>query len=234
DLDLAILDLQVVHRRLEVIGRDVQQLATHLARGVGDRARDAVGGLAAAARPSVWAGLRVALDDLDLVGRDAQDLGRDQDKAAVAAGDIDRADMDAHGAVVVDPTARRRRRRADRPATHGDPNPLAGLAILPCRVLTHALQAFFQAQAGPGIAIAHQIAGLGGVAIAEFQRIDTQIARHVVDVRFEGKGGRRRTRRAVGARLRLVGEDLEAVDLDVLALVVAAQENADDAAEGEG
>ncbi len=231
-----------------MVGRQLEQPLPDLTRRVGHGARRAVGGNAAATRRPARPAARIALNDLNLLGRDTQDLGGDQHIAAVDARDIYRADGDAHRTVVVDPADRGRRRHAAGPATDGDadafkPSCRRGSRIarrrmsavrgtlVPGRVLPHAVQAQLQTQVGPRVAVAHQVAGLDRVVHAKLKRVDPELTRQVVDVRFERESGRRRARRAIGAARSLVGQHLEAVDLDIGALIVAAQENADDPAQ---
>ena len=82
--------------------------------------------------------------------------------------------MDADRAVGIYAADRGRRRHATGPAADRDADALARSlrAVLPGRMFAHPLKAELEADAGPRVAIAHQIAGLDAVQHPELQRVD--------------------------------------------------------------
>jgi len=76
-----------------------------------------------------------------------------------------------------------------------------------------------EADRGKRRADRHQAAGDGGVALAEFQRVEAEALAERVHRLLHGEGGLDAAGRAIGLRARLVGDDVEALQVEVGALV---------------
>jgi hypothetical protein len=87
---------------------------------------------------------------------------------------------------------------------------------------------------GPGIVVAHRIAGFSRVLQSERKWIMPKCACQVVDRRFDSEGGSWRAGSAIGACLRFVRQYFIAVDPQIGAFVVTAEQNTDNSAQREG
>src|SRR5947209_20127213 len=87
-------DLEILRRRLELVGGDLEELAARLQRGLLHRAADAVGRLTARGNRTMRRGVGLAGLDADLVRRNAESLGRDHGEPRRRPADVGRADQD--------------------------------------------------------------------------------------------------------------------------------------------
>ena len=95
------------------------------------------------------------------------------------AGDVDRADDDAEGAVglqAADRAGRLERRRTGRRWRRRRPRSGAGSRSFQVGMVAQALQALAQPDPRPGAAVGHRVALVGGVLEAQLDRVDAELA----------------------------------------------------------
>ena len=105
-----------------------------------------------------------------------------------------------------------------------------GSALLPERMLGSRSRHCAEPQARPRLAAAHGVPVAGDIRQAPLERIQVQLAQRLVDRLFERERRRRRARRPVRAGRLLRGQDVERLDVDVLAAIVPAEQDREDPA----
>ena len=104
-LHATVDDVEVVDRRLELLGRDLEQLTAGLACCLENSAAKAVCHLAPGRHRGVWRAGGVGDVDANLVRGHAERLRRDQGEAGGGAADVWRTDHDRDGSVGLDAAA---------------------------------------------------------------------------------------------------------------------------------
>jgi hypothetical protein len=204
DEHLAVLELEVVRRGLQVLGGQLEQLPPRVAGGHGHGRAAAVDRLAAGGDRRLRRRRAVAQPDLEPFYGDAKGLGSNDRERRRRAADIRRSDLQVEAAVGLDPAVRAGRFGGADPGPGGHPHALARFGGLPeGGVVARRLQALDDA--GPVGAV-----GLGSVAQAKLDGIDPQPFSELVERRFEHEVGLGTARCAIGVDRDFVGRHLEA------------------------
>ncbi len=157
DPDHAFADLQVFHRRLQMLGGNAQNLLTSILRCLLNCGTHRVGDLGAAGAASIRSSVRACRGHLDLVWCHPKRLSRHLGEGRVGAAEIDGAEHQCHLAIRVQAADSSSRLDPARPSTHRDADASALrsglLPVLPGRVPLESLKALAEPNLRPRIAV---------------------------------------------------------------------------------
>src|SRR5438477_3475861 len=225
DRDLAVDDVEVLRRRLELLGRDLEQLAPGLLGRLVHGAADAVGDLAATRRGTEGRADRVPDLDTDAIRRDAERLGGDHGQAGGRPADVRRSDRDRHRSVHLDAASRGRRRAGAAPGAKRHPHRLAlGQRRRVDGMAAGLLEDLDRRNARPRLAVRREVALAGHVAKAQLDGIHAELCGQLVHCGLQGEVRLRRAGGAVRVDRGLVRRDLQSAQVEVRDPVGAAEE----------
>ncbi len=160
-----------------------------------------------------------------------EDLGGNHRERGVGPAQVNRAGRDLQAAVAVEPTHRRRGVGCPGPAAGRQTNTLVRTQARPFAVVDgpRLFEALGQPDPRPGLTIGAGVALDAGVLHTQLERIDLQLARHVVDRALERERRLHCAGRPIGPGGRLVREHVGAVQTQMLEAVHRPEQDRRDA-----